>query len=172
MKEFWRYFFSPFVRPKLKFYIGKIAIGTPYFYPRRVVKDKNNPRNSKFVNKKIGFDFCQLGWKTKWSNTDYRYQWSPIISFVIFKWQLAITIAVDNPDHYWTSWLYYQNNTDKTKSKFDRIIQCQKEFSQNWESSKNGVKTKVNYYESILKKKYILKKIDEIREEKLNKIGI
>ena len=31
-------FNSPFKRPKLKWYFGKIAIGTPYFFPRRWVK--------------------------------------------------------------------------------------------------------------------------------------
>ena len=29
---------SPFKRLKLKFYLGKTAIGTPYFYPRKWVK--------------------------------------------------------------------------------------------------------------------------------------
>jgi hypothetical protein len=169
-KEFISYFNTPFVRPKLKFYFGKKAIGTPYFYPRRSVKDPTNPTRLKFVDKKIGFDFCRLGWKTKWTNTDYRYEWSPIISFVFFKWQIAVTVRVDNPDHYWTSWLYYQNNTDKTKSKFERIIECQKDFPQNYISKKNGVTTKINYYKLILKKKYQLKEIDEIRNDKLDSI--
>ena len=40
MKDFsyLKTFMSPFKRPKLQFYLGKIAIGTPYFYPRRWVK--------------------------------------------------------------------------------------------------------------------------------------
>jgi hypothetical protein len=40
MKDF-RYlkaYFSPFKPLKPKFYIGKTAIGTPYFYPRKWVK--------------------------------------------------------------------------------------------------------------------------------------
>lgn len=39
-KEF-RYlkvYFSPFIRPKLSLYFGKVNIGTPYFYPRKWVK--------------------------------------------------------------------------------------------------------------------------------------
>jgi len=35
--EYIKAFNSPFKRPKLKWYFGKIAIGTPYFYPRRWV---------------------------------------------------------------------------------------------------------------------------------------
>ncbi|MEY3375488.1 MAG: hypothetical protein RLZZ497_836, partial [Pseudomonadota bacterium] len=38
----------------------KKAIGTPYFYPRRSVKDPTNPTRLKFVDKKIGFDFEAL----------------------------------------------------------------------------------------------------------------
>ena len=36
--EFLKVVNSPFKRPKLKWHVGKIAIGTPYFYPRRWVK--------------------------------------------------------------------------------------------------------------------------------------
>jgi hypothetical protein len=106
MKEIWKYLFSPFVRPKLKFYIGKVAIGTPYFLPRKVV-------NGKFVNKKIVFDFVGLGWKTKWSDTDFRFEWSPVASFVFFKWQIAVMVIPENQNHYWEAWLYYFKKTDK-----------------------------------------------------------
>ena len=36
--EFLKIYNSPFLRPKLKFYFGPIAIGTPYFLPRNWVK--------------------------------------------------------------------------------------------------------------------------------------
>jgi len=36
--DYLRSYNSPFKPPKIKFYCGKIAIGTPYFYPRRWVK--------------------------------------------------------------------------------------------------------------------------------------
>ena len=52
-------FCSPFRRPKLKWYFGKIAIGTPYFFPRRTVEDPDKPGYLKFVPKKIGFDFVE-----------------------------------------------------------------------------------------------------------------
>ena len=35
---FLKAFNSPFQRPRLKWYFGKVAIGTPYFYPRKWVK--------------------------------------------------------------------------------------------------------------------------------------
>lgn len=148
-------FFSPFKRPKLKWHFGKIAIGTPYFYPRIWVK--NTPRhahesalnqiteakifnkrnkdanfkrkipsyreaydraiNSKrAIPKKIGFDFVGLGFKTKWSDTDYRFEWNPLVSFVFFGLQLAVIVTPPEQHHYWEAWLYYENNTDKTKS--------------------------------------------------------
>lgn len=170
MKEFLGYFFSPFVRPKIKFYFGRIAIGTPYFYPRRTVKDPDRPGYLKFVNKKIGFDVVKLGWKTKWSDSDFRFEWSPLISFVFLKWQFALQLVVPEKDHYWESWLYYQNKTDKSKSKYERAIQCQKEFQQIYKVSKNGKSTIVDFYNVILKNKYRLKSIDEVRQNKLESL--
>ena len=150
---------SPFKPFKFKWYIGKIAIGTPYFYPRKWVKlsekeieekalEKYNKLDQfqkdkvtleqykqyyrgtkKAIPKKIGFDFVGLGWKIKWSSTDYRFEWSPLISFVFFKWQIAVIFQAPEKSHYWTSWLYYEYNTDKTKSKAERIKQCREEIS-------------------------------------------
>ena len=168
IKEFISYFNTPFLRPKLKFYVGRVAIGTPYFLPRKSIKDPTNPKRLKFVPKKIGFDICRLGWKTKWSQ--FRFEWAPVVSFVFFKWQIAITIVAPEQDHYWESWLYYQYETDKTKSKLERAIQCQKEYPQNWKSTRNGVETKINFYDIILKNKYRIKNVDEIREDKLNSL--
>jgi hypothetical protein len=168
LKEFISYFNTPFLRPKFEFYFGKIAIGTPYFYPRKTIKDPEKPGYLKFVPKKIGFDVVKLGWKTKWSQ--YRFEWSPVISFVFFKWQIAITIVAPDQHHYWESWLYYQYDTDKLKSKLERAIQCQKEYPQIWLQTINGVETKVNFYETIIKKKYFIKSIGEVREDKLNSL--
>ena len=142
---------SPFKPFKLKWYIGKIAIGTPYFYPRKWIQSKEKKNYLTPIPKKIGFDFVELGWKTKWSDTDYRFEYSPLISFVFLKWQIAVIFSAPEPDHYWTSWLYYENNTDKSKSKKERIEQCKNEFPQNWISYKNGDKIKINYYNLILK---------------------
>lgn len=176
---------SPFKPFKLKWYIGKVAIGVPYFLPRKwrdltekeieiEAKESYNKLEEEFktkvtlehfkkcyrgsktsVPKKIGFDFVSLGWKTKWSNTDYRFEYSPLISFVFFKWQIAVIFSAPEPDHYWASWLYYEYNTDKSKSKRERIKQCQKEFPQNWTQHKNQNKETINYYKFILKEKYL-----------------
>jgi hypothetical protein len=177
---------SPFKPFKLKWYIGKVAIGTPYFLPRKWVNltekeieekaikqyskinedlktkvtlehyKQQYKRSQKAIPKLFGFDFVELGWKTKWTNTDYRFEWSPLVSFVFFKWQIAIIFKAPEESHYWESWLYYEYNTDKSKSKRERIIQCQKEFGQNWISWKNGVETKTNYYQFIIKEKYLI----------------
>jgi hypothetical protein len=172
--------FSPFKPLKLKWYIGKVAIGTPYFLPRRWVNftkldaenaakeavDNRKKLNRTFeewceyfslhqkaVPKKIGFDFVGLGWKTKFG--DYRFEWSPVISFVFFKWQIAVTFLAPEEDHYWESWLYYEYNTDKTKSKQERVNQCRKEAPQIWTRHirDKGSET-IDYYDLILKKKY------------------
>lgn len=176
---------SPFKPFKLKWYIGKIAIGTPYFFPRKWVDlnekeievkaqkkyDKLDEEfktkvtlehykqqykdTQKTTPKLIGFDFVGLGWKTKWTSTDYRFEYAPLISFVFFKWQIALMFIAPEPDHYWTSWLYYEYNTNKSFSKRKRIEQCQKEFPQNWTQYKNGNKETINYYKFILKEKYL-----------------
>ena len=80
--DFLRAYNSPFKAPKLKWYCGKIALGTPYFFPRRWIKNPDKSGYLKAVPKKIGFDFVPLGWKTKWDS--YRFEWSPMISFVFF----------------------------------------------------------------------------------------
>lgn len=110
------------------------------------------------VPRKVGFDFCGLGWKTKWDETDYRFEWSPRLSFVFFGFQIAITVVVSNPDEYWTAWLYYERDTDKTKSKKERINQCMEEFPQIFTSHYPDGKTEtIDYYTKILKPKYLKK---------------
>jgi hypothetical protein len=147
---------SPFKPFKLKWYCGKTAIGTPYFYPRRWVKDLEKPGYQKAISKKIGFDFIGLGWKTKWSNTDYRFEWYPLLSFVFFGYQIAVIVNAPHSSNYWESWLYYERDTDKSKSKKERIEQCKLEFSQKYTSHySDGKKEIIDYYKLILKKKYL-----------------
>jgi hypothetical protein len=142
---------SPFKPPMPRLYIGKINIGTPYFLPRKWVKSKVNPGYLMAVPKKIGFDFVGLGWKTKWDYTDYRFEWSPIWSFVFFKWQIAVTFTAPERDHYWTCWLCYTRDTDKSKSTKERIIQAKEIFPCIWECNK----IKINYWDKILKDKWL-----------------
>jgi hypothetical protein len=184
-------FCSPFRRPKLKWYFGKIAIGTPYFFPRRWVKPTHkmameaameeiakrenwNERNPQSqwkkdippigvmyqdmlkhtfpVPKKIGFDFVSLGWKTKWSSTDYRFESAPIWSFVFFGKQVAVIFRAPEQDHYWEAWLYYMYDTTGTRK--ERIAKCRAEFPLKWTVSDKNGKRSVDYYDSILKSKY------------------
>jgi hypothetical protein len=104
---------------------------------------------------KVGFSYCGLGWKTKWTNTDFRYEWGPVLSFVFFGYQVALMVGHKHSSHYWESWLYYEYATDKTKSKRERIEQCRKEFNQTWKVSSMGKEEVVDYYQHILKTKYI-----------------
>ena len=109
-------------------------------------------KNYKFaVPLKVGFSYCSLGWKTKYD--DYRHEWNPILSFVFFGYQIALTFYSPYGSHYWEPWLYYEYRTDKTKSKRERIEQCIKEAPETWSS--NDVVT--DYYELILKPKYLKK---------------
>lgn len=191
--RFLRTYNSPFKPLKLKWYCGKIALGTPYFFPRKWVKgtpklindailkhierekryNELNPNHARFIKsydeiyeekksysyavpKKIGFDFVRLGWKTKWRSDDYRFEWSPMISFVFFKWQIAVTFVAPHADHYWESWLYYTRETNKSAPIADRIAQCRKEAPQIWTNhNSDGTKETTNYYDLILKKKWL-----------------
>ena len=149
--KFLKVFNSPFKKPKLKWYFGKIAIGTPYFYPRRWVNNPDKPGYQKAVPKKIGFDFVGLGYKTKWSDTDYRFEWGPLISFVFFKWQIAVSFVPDDCHHYWECWLYYTHSTDKTKTVKERLEQAREEFPCVWTTSYGeGKKETVCYWDKIL----------------------
>jgi len=186
-------FRSPFKRPKLKFYLGKTAMGTPYFYPRRWVKatpalareaalqeikrvEDFNTRNAKNgsaqtvpdydtayaramrctypKDKRIGIDFVELGWKTKWSATDIRFESAPIWSFVFFGYQIAIIWDAPEQDHYWECWLHYELHTDKSKSRRERIAQCREKFPQVWIKHTTDGEEKTNYYDLILRKGY------------------
>ena len=191
--DFLRAYNSPFKAPKLKWYCGKVALGVPYFFPRKWVKatperahqatldciksteefNKRNPEYTRsirpydeiFANKmqysyavpkKIGFDIVRLGWKTKWRGDDYRFEWSPMISFVFFKWQIAVTFVAPHADHYWESWLYYTRETDKLDCISNRLSQCKKEAPQTWTShNSDGTKETTDYYKLILKKKWL-----------------
>jgi hypothetical protein len=150
-------FNSPFKRPKLKWYFGKIAIGTPYFFPRRWVDNPDKPGYQKAVPKKIGFDFVGLGYKTKWDDHDYRFEWGPLISFVFFKWQIALLFEVPHPEHYWVCWLTYENDTDNDLLDTSTRIKIAKEINPEvWTSSKgDGKKETICYWDKVLKNKWL-----------------
>ena len=172
----------------MKWYIGKTRIGTPYFFPRKLVRynkqeaieaTENAIAEDKFKGKlpydkifehystctkavplKVGFSSCDLGWKTKWTDKDIRFEWSPIYSFVFFGYQIALTIAAPDREYghsYWEGWIYYELYTDKTKSKKERIEQCKKEFPMSWKgwNKVTGEEYVTNHYDYVLKKKYL-----------------
>lgn len=176
LKSLW----SPFKRFKLKWYAGKIKHGVPYFYPRKWVpltqedierkarEYVNDPKkvkktfeewcdyfkgHKKSVDKKIGFDFLSLGWKTKFDQ--YRFEWAPMASFVFFKWQICVWAVAPHQDHYWECWLYYEYRTDKKLSKKERIAQCRREYPQIWTRHFKDQKETIDYYDVVLKKKYL-----------------
>jgi len=161
--NFLRVYFSPFKTFLPSFYIGKVAIGTPYFFPRRWVKDKNKPGYLTATDKKIGFDFVSLGYKIKWDELDYRFEWNPIWSFVLFNLQIALIFRPKEEDHYWTCWLVYDKHTDKSKTRIERIKQAKEKFPCIWTRYRSGEEeTKVCYWDFILKNKYILKNKEKI----------
>ena len=190
--EFLKAYNSPFKPPKPILYVGKVAIGTPYFLPRKWVKgtpalaveatlkyiketERWNEQNPKYkrtiksfeeiykdkltcsyaVPKIIGFNYTGLGWKTKWEHDDYRFEWSPVFSFVFFKWQIAVTFVAPEADHYWECWLYYTRETNKTKSTKERLVQARKKFPCIWTIHVDGKKEKICYWDLILKTRYL-----------------
>jgi len=187
---YWKAMCSPFRRLTLKVYAGKLAIGMPYFYPRKLVyvseaeaieianeqcdkydaKDigydyadelQKARRTRRFVPRRFGFDYIGLGYKTKWSNTDYRFEWSPRLSFVCFGYQIVFTVVPKLPkdvsiDYYWESWLYYNYNTDATKTPKERIAEVREERPGMITSyRKDEGKTTYCVWDSILKSRYL-----------------
>ena len=175
--------FSPFTPFKISWYIGKTQVGVRYFLPRRwrryteeeameaafkainnesLIKKSFNDwfkqyRNSKkAVPLKIGFSSCSLGWKTKWDQYDIRHEWDPVISFVFFGYQIAMTVYHKHHSHYWESWLCYEYASDKKKSKQERINFCRRKCPQTWNRlHKDGTSETTDYWNLILKPKYL-----------------
>ena len=110
--------------------------------------------HTKPVDLKIGFSLCGLGYKLKWTDTDYRYEYGPVLSFVFFGYQIAIMIGHDHPDQYWCAWLYYENHTDKRLSKEERIKECIKEFPLTYTVYNKAGERSVNYYYEVLRPEY------------------
>lgn len=190
--EWMRVYFSPFKPIIPRLYIGKIAIGTPYFLPRRLVKatperaheatkqyidreesyNKLNPKYARTIKSyeeifetkmrclytkplTIGFSFCGLGFKTKWTSTDFRHEWNPVWSFVCFGYQIALMFIPENDCHFWECFLYYSRDTDKSKSRGERIKQARKEFPCRWRTFTNGVEESICYWDLILRDNYL-----------------
>ena len=178
--EWMRVYFSPFKFFLPKFYIGKIKVGVPYFLPRnwrKFTKEEahkealehfNNPKYVKktleewtkqFTNyqkpipKKVGLDFVELGWKTKYD--DFRFEYNPVWSFVCFGYQIALIFRPEYDIHYWEAYLNYSKNTDKSKSAEERIKEAREKCPNIWTSHSNGEKVTTDYWDVVIKDKYI-----------------
>ena len=144
---------SPFVKLKWKFkWCKEITAGTPYFLPRKV-------KNNKFVPiKYFGVGYWSLGWKTKWSDTDVRFEWSPGLSIVLFGTQIVIyPLPNCNNDalySYWEAWIIYHYHTDRTKNVENRLIECMNLYPAKWIKYGGEKKISINYWKYILKDKY------------------
>ena len=147
--------FSPFIFPKIRVYIGKVRIGTPYMLPRVWKLNKETG----FYNsrpRKFGIDLVPLGYKTKWSSTDFRCEWNPVWSFVFFKWQIALTFELDH--RIWECYLTYRHfRTLNPENSKEYCIKLAREANpQVWTSlGKDSKKDKVTDYWNLgLKKHY------------------
>ena len=150
--------FSPFKPFKVRWYVGKTQVGVPYFLPRKTVKSKTKPGYLEFKPLKFGFSYCGLGWKTKWDRFDFRHEWNPVISFVFFGYQIAVTFGHEYHSHYWESWLCYEYRSDKKKSKHKRIAFCRRKSPQTWSTGSGENKVTTDYWDLILKPKYLKQK--------------
>lgn len=182
--DWMKVYFSPFKFFLPKLYIGKIAVSVPYFLPRKWVKFtykdalnkaeehlKKHPQSSdlvpfdklvdsykgysKAVPLKIGFSFCGLGWKTKWRSDDFRFEYSPVWSFVCFGYQIALTFVAPEADHYWESFLAYSYETDKALSWEERVKDCRVRYPQTWTQHSGEEKITIDYWNLIIKEKYL-----------------
>lgn len=127
----------------LKFYFGEIEHGVPYFLPRKWVNDEPIPV------KIFQFKIIKLGWKCKLD--EIRFEYSPMISIVLFGKQMCIWI-IPNTNYeelYWEALLTYKLRTKGTKS--ERLIQLFKKYSCTWSTGE----VVTDYYYNILKSKHI-----------------
>ena len=148
-----QFLFSPFKNLKLYWSFGNITHGHPYFYPRRWNK-KGKPVYIQY----FGYGKNGLGYKTKWYNTDFRFEYSPSFSIVFLKKQLFVCLITQNNEilHvFWETFLlykYYKRKYPKKKA-FLKTIKDNSNIYHIYH--KGGTKEKVCYYPTILKKKWL-----------------
>jgi hypothetical protein len=153
MVKWWKVLYSPFKGLRLSWYWGPIRYGHPYFLPRRRIRTERG-----YVFKPIkwfGVDYNGLGWKTKFG--EFRYEWSPAVSLVLFGRQLYVAVIpnlgtdrVVAVDCYWEAWLYWHFRSTRGLPWRQRLTQVREQYSAKWTT--NGVV--FDYYKVILKKRY------------------
>lgn len=150
-----KYFFllvmnSPFKPLKLHWYYGDIIAA-----PHRWVNSKNGRVLT--ASKYLGWHFYTLCWKTKWD--EYRFEYSPRLSIILFNKQIIITftpgLSVVALDCYWEAYLYYRYRTDSKLSKEERLLKVMEIYSCKWKTLSNGEETLNDYYNDILREKYL-----------------
>lgn len=147
---------TPFKAFLPKFYIGNIRVGTPYFLPRvwRPSKEKDGYLVAR--PRKFGFDFVGIGWKTKWSDKDIRHEFNPVWSFVIWKWQIALIFRPDHDMHYYEALIYWDRFIrEEFKEGLTQALFLREEFTLQYTVYQDDEKSKVDYYDYILKEKYL-----------------
>ena len=144
-------YFSPFKFFLPKLYIGKTKIGVPLFLPRNMKLNKET-RYYEFSEKKVGFSFCGMGWKTKYDS--FRWEYNPVWSFVAFGYQIALIFRPENDCHYWECWIAYEYDTDKSKSQKERLKEAKEKHPCTWTSYYNGEKTTTDYWKVVVKDMY------------------
>lgn len=143
---------TPFKGFLPKFYVGKVRIGTPHFLPRKWIDNPEKEGYLKVVPRQFGFDIVPLGWK--WKYDSLRHEFNPIISFVIWKLQIAVMFVPPHDMHYWESWLNYVIKTPSDSSTKERVKMLIKEYPNVWVTHKDGKDTKMDYLKLSLKKKW------------------
>lgn len=140
---------SPFKRPKVAFYFGKIKQGTPYFLPRKWVNNKEKEGYLKPVPVKwLWIDIVGLGWKDKFNSP--RHEWNPMISIVFLGLQFTATFYLED-SRCWESYLAYEHYTPETFNKYEKLMTIVEEHPNIWVSYEMGVKTKTDYLKASLK---------------------
>lgn len=155
---------SPFVGLKLRFYFGEIKQGTPYFLPRKWVKSKTKDGYLNPVSiKHFGINIVGLGWKTKWDEYDFRFEWSPMISIVLFGKQFVIWFIPNigkkpYQESYWECWLAYKYGTKgsirERLEQLYKIYQCTY-TSYTTDNIGNPIKTTHDDMPYIIKQKWL-----------------
>lgn len=123
--------------------------------------------------KYFGINCWSLGYKSKWLDTDIRFEWGPGLSLILFGTQLVI-YPTPNCDFYsisdyWEAWIIYNKHTDKTKSIKERLRESMELYPAKWIRYKEGKQISVNYWNYILKDKYKCLIDSETRQSTWNK---
>lgn len=142
--NFLKVYLTPLQRPEIKFYIGRRRVGTPIFYPR----------------KRVSFKKWDLGYKTKWTSDDYRFEWDPGFSFVFFDFQIAVSFTHKFPSQYWEGFLYYHFDTEGGTE--ERLKWAIDGFPMIYKTSKRDI---VTYWDKIVRKRYVDLAIRETRRK-------